>query len=232
MANHPSPSYCVHLCSPLLITSLNTNFVSVNGRCSDQLSVPCQLMVSSMEGVLLFSSPLHQVQGVIYCTHLVNNKRHLLKSSKYFNNYFLLLKIKKLKILVCQLYLNRKKNKQTRDFPGGLIAKNPPSNAGDVALIPGQRTRIPHAVGQLNPHSVTEPSHHDWREACTPQPRPDAELNKLRKSCLPVAYIPVRGDSNKIIYVSMKKYLFALGYTQRFPFILFTFLGLYSSSIL
>ena len=117
MANHLSPSYCVHLCSLLLITSLNTNFVSVNGRCSDQLSVPCQLMVSSMEGVLLFSSPLHQVQGVIYCTYLVNTERHLLKPSKYFNNYFLLLKIKKLKILVCQLYLNRKKKNKNKGLP-------------------------------------------------------------------------------------------------------------------
>ena len=122
--------------------------------------------------------------------------------------------------------------KKGGDFPGGLIAENPPSNAGDMGLIPGQRTRIPHAVGQLHPHTVTEPSHHNWREACTPQLRPDAELNKLRKSCPPVAHIPVRGGSNKIIYISMKKYLFALGYTQRLPFIPFAFLGLYSSSIL
>ena len=36
------------------------------------------------------------------------------------------------------------------DFPGGPVVKNPPSNAGDVGLIPGQGTKIPHAAGQLS----------------------------------------------------------------------------------
>ena len=36
------------------------------------------------------------------------------------------------------------------DFPGGLVAKAPPSNAGDPGLIPGWGTKIPHASGQLN----------------------------------------------------------------------------------
>ena len=30
-----------------------------------------------------------------------------------------------------------------QDFPGGLVVKNLPSNAGDVALIPCQGTKIP-----------------------------------------------------------------------------------------
>ena len=30
------------------------------------------------------------------------------------------------------------------------MVKNPPSNAGDVGLIPGRRTKIPHAMGQLS----------------------------------------------------------------------------------
>ena len=38
-----------------------------------------------------------------------------------------------------------------RDFLGGLVVKNLPSNAGDVALIPYQRTKIPHALG---PHTT------------------------------------------------------------------------------
>ena len=42
-----------------------------------------------------------------------------------------------------------------RDFPGGPVVKNPPSNAGDVGLIPGQGTKIPHAMGQLSPHATT-----------------------------------------------------------------------------
>ena len=42
-------------------------------------------------------------------------------------------------------------NKQNtfRDFPGGLVIKNPLCNTGDVGSIPGQGSRIPHAAGQL-----------------------------------------------------------------------------------
>ena len=32
-----------------------------------------------------------------------------------------------------------------RDFPGGPVVKNLPSNARDMGWIPGQRTKIPHA---------------------------------------------------------------------------------------
>ena len=39
-----------------------------------------------------------------------------------------------------------------RDFPGGPVVKNPPSNAGGPGSIPGQGTKIPHAAGQLSPH--------------------------------------------------------------------------------
>ena len=42
-----------------------------------------------------------------------------------------------------------------RDFPGGPVVKNPPYNAGDVGLIPGQGTKIPHATGQLSPRATT-----------------------------------------------------------------------------
>ena len=48
-----------------------------------------------------------------------------------------------------------------RDFPGGPVVKNPPSNAGDVGLIPGGGTKIPHAAGQLGSHdATTEPARH------------------------------------------------------------------------
>ena len=40
-----------------------------------------------------------------------------------------------------------------RDLPGGPVVKNPSCNAGDAGLIPGQETKIPHAVGQLSPHA-------------------------------------------------------------------------------
>ena len=42
-----------------------------------------------------------------------------------------------------------------RDFPGGAVVKNPPSNAGDTGLVPGWGTKIPHALGQLNLHTAT-----------------------------------------------------------------------------
>ena len=49
-----------------------------------------------------------------------------------------------------------------RDFPGGPVVENPPSNAGDVGSIPGWETKVPHAVGQLSPRTTT-------REARAPQ---------------------------------------------------------------
>ena len=45
------------------------------------------------------------------------------------------------------------------NFPGGPVVKSLPSNARD-ALIPGQGTKIPHAMEQLNlPAATTEPEH-------------------------------------------------------------------------
>ena len=43
-----------------------------------------------------------------------------------------------------------------QDFPGGPVVKNLFSNAGDTGLIPGQGTKIPHAVGQLNLCAATK----------------------------------------------------------------------------
>ena len=36
------------------------------------------------------------------------------------------------------------------------MVENPPSNVGDVGLIPGPGTKIPHAVGQLKPARLNE----------------------------------------------------------------------------
>jgi len=46
----------------------------------------------------------------------------------------------------------------TWDFPGGPVVKSPPCNAGDMSLIPGQGTKIPHAAGQLSPGAATTES--------------------------------------------------------------------------
>ena len=45
-----------------------------------------------------------------------------------------------------------------RDFHGGPVVKNLPSNAGDEGLIPGQGTKMPHAAGQLGQCTKPEKS--------------------------------------------------------------------------
>ena len=35
------------------------------------------------------------------------------------------------------------------------MVKNLPSDTGDVGLVPGQGTKVPHAWGQLSPHAKT-----------------------------------------------------------------------------
>ena len=41
------------------------------------------------------------------------------------------------------------------DFPGCPVVKNAPYNAGDAGSIPGQGTKIPHAVGELSQRTTT-----------------------------------------------------------------------------
>ena len=47
-----------------------------------------------------------------------------------------------------------------RDFPGGLVVKNLPPNAGDVGSIPVWGTKIPLVAGQLHGMTV-EPEYHN-----------------------------------------------------------------------
>lgn len=44
------------------------------------------------------------------------------------------------------------------DFPGSSVVKNLPCNAGDVDPIPGQETKIPHAMELLSPRATTRES--------------------------------------------------------------------------
>ena len=44
-------------------------------------------------------------------------------------------------------------------FPGGPVVKNLPSNTGDMGSIPGQGTKIPHAVGQGSPRAAATEAH-------------------------------------------------------------------------
>ena len=41
------------------------------------------------------------------------------------------------------------------DFPGGPAVENSPCNAKDSGSIPGQETKIPHALEQLSLRSTT-----------------------------------------------------------------------------
>ena len=42
------------------------------------------------------------------------------------------------------------KRPDSEGFSDGSAVKNPPGNAGDTGLTPGQGAEIPHAVGQLS----------------------------------------------------------------------------------
>ena len=44
----------------------------------------------------------------------------------------------------------------SRDFLGDPMVNNLPCDAGDVGLIPGQGTKIPHAMKQLSPFITTK----------------------------------------------------------------------------
>ena len=76
--------------------------------------------------------------------------------------------------------------KLSRDFPGGPVVKNPPSNAGDTGSIPGQGTKIPHAVGQLSPCATTTELMRLNERACvlqiTEPMRPGAHAPQLERS--------------------------------------------------
>ena len=54
---------------------------------------------------------------------------------------------------------------EIRDFPGGPVVKNPPSNAEDTGLIPGQGTKVPPAWRQLSP--VRHPSSREKPQSAT-----------------------------------------------------------------
>ena len=45
-----------------------------------------------------------------------------------------------------------------QDFPSGPLAKNSPSNAGDMGLILGLGTEITYAAGQLSPNTAIRES--------------------------------------------------------------------------
>ena len=55
--------------------------------------------------------------------------------------------------------LIKKKKKEDRNFPGGPMFKNLPSNAGDSGSTPGQGTKILCAMGQLSLQAIVKTKH-------------------------------------------------------------------------
>ena len=71
------------------------------------------------------------------------------------------------------------------------MVKNPPSSAGDMGSIPGQRAKIPHAAGQLSPHTVA-------RETRTPQQeKPSHNKKKANMHCSEDPVQPKRSKKKK-----------------------------------
>ena len=81
-----------------------------------------------------------------------------------------------------------------RDFAGGPVVENLPSNTGDASVIPGQETKIPHAAGQPSPFATAgEPVCHNLRtwhmaspthsSACAPQPEKPTCCNWRKPTC-------------------------------------------------
>ena len=63
----------------------------------------------------------------------------------------------------CDQVLVEKEYSLEGNFSSGPEVKNAPFNAGDVGSIPGRRTKIPHATGQLSLHVTTrEFVHHNY----------------------------------------------------------------------
>ena len=71
-----------------------------------------------------------------------------------------------------------------RDFPGGPVAKNLPSIAGDVGWMPGWGTKILRATGQLSPCAPARESPcTETTKPCAPEPEahvPQEEASALQ----------------------------------------------------
>ena len=68
-----------------------------------------------------------------------------------------------------------------RGFPAGRVVKIPPCNAGEVGLIPGQGTKIPHTTSNYwacdhnwRVRALQWKTSHEQRRPCMPRLRPSA----------------------------------------------------------
>ena len=65
------------------------------------------------------------------------------------------------------------------DFPGGPVVKNPPWDAGDVGSIPGQGTKMPHAVEQPSLHTAATKACALWSRCATAR----ESMGHRKRSC-------------------------------------------------
>ena len=141
---------------------------------------------SLLQGIFLSQSLnpdlLHCRQILYHLSHQGSPKVYL--SSISFANIFsqsigcLFVKKKKKKTLSFKI-------KRLQDFPSGPVVENLPSNAGHSGLIPSQGTRIPHTLGQLNPHAPVN-IHSDSTKT------PHSQINKYQlASCFLAAVAEV-----------------------------------------
>ena len=73
------------------------------------------------------------------------------------------------------------------DFPIGPMVKNPSSNAGDLGSIPGRRTKIPHAVGQLSWNATTRELTHGNEDSVQPKLKKKVvrqHMNSIYSGCI------------------------------------------------
>ena len=77
-------------------------------------------------------------------------------------------------------------NIRLRDFPGGPVVKNPPSDAGDGGSIPDGRTKVPHAVGQLSPHATARETSTRHNKGSV-QPKNKIKMNRMLRNTAPAA---------------------------------------------
>ena len=95
---------------------------------------------------------------------------------------------------VCIRVFQRNKIKhKIRDFPGGPVVKNPPSNPGDTDSIPGQGTKIPQTAGQLSQSARTTESG-CYSKDQTPLPDKKLIINQIIYVCVCVCIDRERGE--------------------------------------
>ena len=82
-----------------------------------------------------------------------------MKKNRYKLNHFA---VRQKLMQCCKSTIFQLKKKKIREFPGGPVVKNLPSNVGNggSGFSPGRGTRVPHAAGQLSPHTTTTESTH------------------------------------------------------------------------